>query len=1145
MSDGKDLDVESNRSLVRLLLEKTDQSIWNFIPSAYLERFYSLPVETWEELKDKLGPLESSIVVTSNGQLHPINDEPIPSCPVSAEVFQLLTNWFASEGEPVTRYSIDGALERYPILFHVHQLAKKQSYYSRQPQLVMISRSHPFEQLFDIIKVKVLKIASNLFRLWFIELEQELTSVIPLNTFVMDIPRKTLINLNILKDTLLLQGVNNMQYHLAVELKNDKDVYPLDTYQLEVNTSFKGISGLNNLGNTCYMNSALQCLLHIPEIGYYFFYNLYKQELNTTNPLGYHGDVASSFGSLCKSALDSKSAFAPREFKSTIGRYSSMFSGYMQQDSQELLSWLLDALHEDLNRIHKKPYSEKPELEEITEQAISDLAAVCWNQYKSRNDSVIVDLFTGLYQSTLVCPTCSKTSITFDPYNDLTLPLPINKKWYHTFTIVDLSKDNSLGGRIQKLEVELVKTSNFDQLVTYISNFLKIQSKDLFFYEIFRNAFYADFQADHLKNKFLPISDLIKATDDIYVYYIPHESTDIILPVLNSKVDSDDSYNISELFAIPLFIVLSEKDVSSFGQIRSKLENLIQILTKSNIKNDYEEARVSQPNYIEKDFYNRQDFPKLLESDSIEKKERELDKEDDGYDSDISMANPYTSADLGFVIEYYNVNPKLPPRHRIGQNFKQRVETERVIHVPHTPPNLKDFRPLSTKLPALKQNYYHYPNYSNSPTTPEIEVPVSDVSEEFVLVEKTDGDAIKSDMIDSTSSSSDEEPAMGTLFDEKLSSECSLPPPIPEKESGQNSPVNSNVSTPPNSVISNHPTLVHKDTILNCNWQDDIYQRYFQTENQTWANPPMITNAEIKKSKARFERQRNTKVSLYDCLKMFSTPEVLGEQDLWYCPQCKEHKQATKTIQLWSSGDILTIHLKRFHSARAFSDKIDMLVEFPIEGLDISQYIANPNSTENIYDLIAVDNHYGGLGGGHYTAAAKNFEDGAWYYFNDSRVTSIKPEETITSSAYLLFYRRRKPEEALGGEKLAELISNGRQSYQSLVNARKEVLSNLSDQLKTWWKCEEEIESKVTLKRVNDGAEFEHNEEINLYSDDESEETDVDMDMTNSRKQRLIARDSSNNKLVQIKSDGRQELTLSPRLLNIDDADNISECNEI
>lgn len=41
-----------------------------------------------------------------------------------------------------------------------------------------------------------------------------------------------------------------------------------------------------------------------------------------------------------------------------VGRFAPQFSGYQQQDSQELLAFLLDGLHEDLNRIKKKPYIE-------------------------------------------------------------------------------------------------------------------------------------------------------------------------------------------------------------------------------------------------------------------------------------------------------------------------------------------------------------------------------------------------------------------------------------------------------------------------------------------------------------------------------------------------------------------------------------------------------------------------------------------------------------------------------------------------------------------------------------------------------------------------------------------------------------------
>ena len=49
---------------------------------------------------------------------------------------------------------------------------------------------------------------------------------------------------------------------------------------------------------------------------------------------------------------------SPRGFKSKIGRFAPQFSGYQQHDSQEFLAFLLDGLHEDVNRIKKKPYVE-------------------------------------------------------------------------------------------------------------------------------------------------------------------------------------------------------------------------------------------------------------------------------------------------------------------------------------------------------------------------------------------------------------------------------------------------------------------------------------------------------------------------------------------------------------------------------------------------------------------------------------------------------------------------------------------------------------------------------------------------------------------------------------------------------------------
>ena len=79
-----------------------------------------------------------------------------------------------------------------------------------------------------------------------------------------------------------------------------------------------------------------------------------------------NGEIAESFGALLERIWSTSSvanSYSPREFKSVLQRFAPQFSGYQQHDSQELVAFLLDGLHEDLNRVIKKPYVEKPEWE--------------------------------------------------------------------------------------------------------------------------------------------------------------------------------------------------------------------------------------------------------------------------------------------------------------------------------------------------------------------------------------------------------------------------------------------------------------------------------------------------------------------------------------------------------------------------------------------------------------------------------------------------------------------------------------------------------------------------------------------------------------------------------------------------------------
>ena len=105
---------------------------------------------------------------------------------------------------------------------------------------------------------------------------------------------------------------------------------------------------------------------------------------------------------------------------------------------------------------------------------------------------------------------------------------------------------------------------------------------------------------------------------------------------------------------------------------------------------------------------------------------------------------------------------------------------------------------------------------------------------------------------------------------------------------------------------------------------------------------------------------------------------------------------------------MLIIHLKRFSYSRVYRDKLDTLVDFPINNLDMAEYLLNnPENESHVYDLIAVANHYGGLGGGHYTAYAKNHNTGTWHYFDDSNVTPTSEDNILSKAGYVLFYQRR------------------------------------------------------------------------------------------------------------------------------------------
>ncbi|XP_026954441.1 ubiquitin carboxyl-terminal hydrolase 4 isoform X7 [Sagmatias obliquidens] len=263
-----------------------------------------------------------------------------------------------------------------------------------------------------------------------------------------------------------------------------------------------GLCGLGNLGNTCFMNSALQCLSNTAPLTDYFLKDEYEAEINRDNPLGMKGEIAEAYAELIKQMWSGRDAHvAPRTFKTQVGRFAPQFSGYQQQDSQELLAFLLDGLHEDLNRVKKKPYLE---LKDANGRPDAVVAKEAWENHRLRNDSVIVDTFHGLFKSTLVCPECAKVSVTFDPFCYLTLPLPLKKD--RVMEIFLVPADPRCRPTQYRVIVPLMGAVS--DLCEALSRLSGIAAENMVVTDVYNHRFHKIFQMDEGLNHIMPRDDI-------------------------------------------------------------------------------------------------------------------------------------------------------------------------------------------------------------------------------------------------------------------------------------------------------------------------------------------------------------------------------------------------------------------------------------------------------------------------------------------------------------------------------------------------------------------------------------------------------------------------------------------------------------
>ncbi|KAF3769958.1 hypothetical protein M406DRAFT_348971 [Cryphonectria parasitica EP155] len=855
-----------------------------------------------------------------------------------------------------------------------------------------------------------------------------------------------------------------------------------------------GLTGLGNLGNTCYMNSALQCIRSVEELTKYFLTEEYAEELNYDNPLGHGGNVARAYAYLLGMIYKKDSppsSVTPRNFKDTVGRYAPQFSGWSQQDTQEFLGFLLDGLQEDLSRVKKKPYIEKPDSTDDmvgNQEKIRELAERVWAIHKARDDSVIGDLFTGLYKSTLVCPTCAKISITFEPFTNLTLPLPLQSFWTRKV------KYFPLNDRPVHVLVELDKTANIRALKEFLSLRVGVPVERLIGGEEYKDKFFKiyddgqqvsdEIQKDdapafyelespptnipkkkksHKYSSLLNTHDDLPPADDPLAEQMAQNMVVTVLHRLNPRSNRSNSVlsgRFQEHVSPPHFITLNPEEARDEDRIRRKiLEKVATFTTRSPLSylNGGEPADASDPE------------PSLINSSDAGSDGKVVAKSVEGEDDivDVSMQDvaqtPSAQHDAdrsSSTLKKFNtqrpewVDPKVYLDGQLQSLFDLSFFSESSA----IPSGWSSFGSSSDKLfPRLESRKPRPPTPSDedmpSPSgsgtaseesstdeTPDI-APAPEVSTRM-LEESSDDETFPE-----VTELPVRNPRLGLKGGKKKGYKTYSKKNNNKRFNKQQHQQNArrgyrqqNHSTglfddedPEWGSKADGGPLVRLGEGIVVDWNPDLWDQVFgpdpnsddiRPEKAATFLPGSIETLKDEQLEAKVYARRarsNKGISLDDCLAEFEKEEILSEDDKWYCPKCKEFCRAAKKFDLWHTPDILIVHLKRFSSANHRRDKIDVTVDFPIEGLDISsRVLKKDDGKEEVYDLIAIDDHMGGLGGGHYTAFAKNFENGAWYKYDDSTVSQVRDtSRMITSHAYLLFYRRRS-DGPLGGPKLEE-----------------------------------------------------------------------------------------------------------------------------
>jgi len=652
------------------------------------------------------------------------------------------------------------------------------------------------------------------------------------------------------------------------------------------------------------------------------------------------------------------------------------------------MNFLLDGLHEDLNRVRQKPYVAT---RDYAGEPDGQFAGECWKRHLARNDSVVIDHCQGQYKSHLTCPKCAHESITFDPYMSLTLPLPVQcmVKVAFVFHYWPLGKSPPLS-----VAANLPSTATAKHLKAWIVENLCCPPPP----------------SPPSLPPSSPLASTVKKeemTPESMV--VEEEEEEVEMPKQqklkqargeNTQEGVMDSSSSSSSSAGNAMAVVEEKgeEEEAFRKPSPFTINLVEIFDRRQIKDFKDTDPISElaRTTVTLQAFQLEHIPSPLPPPRITTTSSSSSSSSSWMSG--SGRRDSSPSPPRFGVRSKTPPPSLPPSSAVKIEKKEEGgedgKEDEVFVMATCLFGKARSSTFSTFAPAFKSYERFGPSLrftlsSSRATNREVHARVWAATQRFlrteeggeeggeegeeggkvpyrVYVAKLGGEGVGEEVVDD-----------GGMFDVQVLREKKV-------------------------LLVAFENAVFAERVV----KEEVERKELHSSVR-WVGGTQGGKAGGKKV-----------IELKQCLEKFSEREQLEETDPWFCPKCKEHVSAFKKMDVWSLPDVLILHLKRFSYVQGLysgptREKIEDLVHFPVEGLDMRDVMRGPvdEAAPPVYDLYAVSEHSGGLGGGHYTAVAKNFRDGKWYFFNDSSVRPVEEgnEEAalITPRAYVLFYKRR------------------------------------------------------------------------------------------------------------------------------------------